>query len=346
MNSSTTATSTTIESLIPLVRDANTVDRSGAAATACLIYDMIISWDQEVEYIWKSAWTPPKLLYLFSRYFSLMTQICHGWTFFEAVTGQLIVLGVEISLMLRVYALYKRDRRILVSLLLLYTAEVTTHCVMLGLELNKIVSIAPLRDIFPSDFPLSGCFPTNIPAFFTYYWIPSLIFESILFILMTINVVRHVREQKGPTPLLMQFLRDGTMYYAVIFATLLANVLLYLLANSALAQVAIEWELAAFSIAGCRLILNLRATGRATCSPTGAENVTTLDVMRFDGGPGTELLSQNSGEQIQTSNSAFLEGSSSATEAFGTQRRSEGAEGSSGLDVNEKRDWISEWAGV
>ncbi|KAI5117404.1 hypothetical protein M0805_004626 [Coniferiporia weirii] len=374
MNSSTPAIPIPIESLVPLVRDAHTVDRSGVAAAACLVYDIIICWDQEVEYIWKSAWTPPKLLYLFARYFSLICKhgCCHDWTIFEGVAGQLIIMGVEISLMLRVYALFRRDKRILALLSFLYfgmfsfllamvvstlvthllmypTAEVTAISVILGLALNEIISVAPLRGIFPPDFPLSGCFPVYVPGFFSFYWIPSLIFESILFILMTINFVRYVREQKTPMPLITQFFRDGTVYYAVIFATLLINVLLYQLVNSALAQVAIGWELTAFSIAGSRLILNLRVMGYATRSPAGTAEVATLEVMRFDN-PSPELLSRYSRtqtqEQTQTSSFASSEPGSPSAGAFNAPERGRATESEGSLDTDVRRDWISEWESV
>ncbi|THG93229.1 hypothetical protein EW145_g8429, partial [Phellinidium pouzarii] len=232
--SSPAASTIPIEALGPLVRDAATVNRSGVAATACLIYDIIITLDQEMEYIWKyvrarmnvwrvtkraralfrSAWTPPKMLYIFSRYFTLIVQLVN-------MAGQMVIMGVEVLLMLRVYALYKRDKRILAVLVLTYAAEVTTLTVILGLALSKIVSVAPLHSLFPADFPLSGCFPTVVPRFFDSYWIPSLIFESVLFLLMAVNVVRYNRAHTSSMPLLTLLFRDGTVYYAVIFRKLL-----------------------------------------------------------------------------------------------------------------------------
>lgn len=41
---------------------------------------------------------------------------------------------------------------------------------ILGLALTKIVSVAPLRGIFPPGFPLSGCFPIFVPSYFYSYW--------------------------------------------------------------------------------------------------------------------------------------------------------------------------------
>ncbi|KLO19620.1 hypothetical protein SCHPADRAFT_935121 [Schizopora paradoxa] len=290
-----------IESLPGLLSDARTVDRSGVAATACLAYDILISFDQEVEYIWKSSWSFPKFLYLFSRYFTLIVQLVdtsestsfsvtnNSWTYFEAAAGQLVIMGVEISLMMRVYALYKRDKRILTLLLALYFSEILSSSLILGLGLKKIVSIAPLRGLLPPDFPLSGCFPLNVPGFFFSYWIPTLIFESVLFVLMVINFLRFTMIHKTRVPLLTLFVRDGTLFYAVIFvtlATLLTQVLLYELVNSALAQVAISWQLTVLSIAGSRLILNLRAN---SAKPVVEAAAFELTGMRFDSNAATDL---------------------------------------------------------
>ena len=67
-----------------------------------------------------------------------------------------------------------------------FSAEVTANSVILGLSLRRIVSVAPLRGLFPPSTPLTGCFPTFVPRYFFSYWIPTLLFESksyIIFIL-------------------------------------------------------------------------------------------------------------------------------------------------------------------
>ncbi|TDL18499.1 hypothetical protein BD410DRAFT_793204 [Rickenella mellea] len=278
-----------IEALISLVRGANIADRSEVAACSCLVFDIILTIDQEVEYIWRSKWTLPKCLYLWARYFALFMQviaiaettslkvtptICAGWAYFEGITGQLLIMGVELLLMLRVWALYKRDKRILYFLIALYVAEITANTVILGMSLPSLTTVAPLHGLFPPGFPLSGCFPTKVPGFFFSYWIPTLVFESILFILMLFNFVRLARENT-PMPLLTLFFRDGTVYYAVIFAALLIQVLLYELDNTAIKQVAIGWLLTMFSIMGTRLVLNLRAAS------VGAAELETVEMMKF-----------------------------------------------------------------
>jgi len=103
---------------------------------------------------------------------------------------------------------------------------------------------------------------------------------------MVIDFVRFTVIHKTHVHLLTLFVRDGTVFYAVIFATLLTQVLLYELVNSALAQIAIAWQLTVFSIAGSRLILNLRVNAAKpfveTFEMTGTR-------MRFDNSMATSL---------------------------------------------------------
>ncbi|KAL6304074.1 hypothetical protein BKA93DRAFT_307468 [Sparassis latifolia] len=48
---------------------------SSVAALAWLIFDIVITLDQEVEFIWKARWTFPKCLYLVTRYYGLFNLV-------------------------------------------------------------------------------------------------------------------------------------------------------------------------------------------------------------------------------------------------------------------------------
>ncbi|EJU02734.1 hypothetical protein DACRYDRAFT_21718, partial [Dacryopinax primogenitus] len=45
------------------------------AATALFVYDILISFADEVEYVWKSKWSSPKVLYFIVRYFGVAAAI-------------------------------------------------------------------------------------------------------------------------------------------------------------------------------------------------------------------------------------------------------------------------------
>ncbi|KAJ3781436.1 hypothetical protein GGU10DRAFT_336366 [Lentinula aff. detonsa] len=49
---------------------------SNVAALTILLYDCLLTFDNEVKYIWKSQWTIPKVLYLFAKYYGLAHLCC------------------------------------------------------------------------------------------------------------------------------------------------------------------------------------------------------------------------------------------------------------------------------
>ncbi|KAF8889115.1 hypothetical protein BD779DRAFT_419724 [Infundibulicybe gibba] len=122
---------------------------SSLVALVFLIWETLVTSSDEYKYIWKHHWTPVKCIYLFCRYFSLAVQIinyvitrgpisripvayttCQTWFAFQATCTASLLCAVNVLLMLRVYALYNKDRRIavfLANLLILDTISTVAH---------------------------------------------------------------------------------------------------------------------------------------------------------------------------------------------------------------------------
>lgn len=64
--------------------------------------------------------------------------------------------------------------------------------------------------------------------------IVSLLFETILFALTMLRFCAAVREGWGRGPVLRRFVSDGTWAYALVFATMLVNMMLYKYVRSTL----------------------------------------------------------------------------------------------------------------
>lgn len=62
----------------------------------------------------------------------------------------------------------------------------------------------------------------------------SLLFETILFALTMFRFCEAVRQGWGRGPVLQQFVSDGTWAYALVFATMLVNMMLYKYVRSTL----------------------------------------------------------------------------------------------------------------
>ncbi|PCH36146.1 hypothetical protein WOLCODRAFT_81365, partial [Wolfiporia cocos MD-104 SS10] len=202
------------------------------AAATWLLYDLVHSLNDEVRLsavtdisLYRSADTVPKFLYLVSRYFGLFVQLyaittvttsCRPALIFNIVAIDILTLSIEISLMLRLYALYGRSRSGNISD---YIRGVLIRCMKALAIVNGFSYKDFLEDIrpFPSDWPIRGCYLTNAPAISHVDWVPVLAFETVLFVMMSVKCYsyRNLRE----IPVLQRIWRDGTIYYFVLVAS-------------------------------------------------------------------------------------------------------------------------------
>ncbi|EPQ52668.1 hypothetical protein GLOTRDRAFT_131904 [Gloeophyllum trabeum ATCC 11539] len=218
------------------------------AAATWLVWDFFISIEDEVELIWKSRNSLPKYLYFFSRYFGMFMQVflaagaqplyCKEWLVFEAMcdllsillfgrsnaesdadlysTFALTVTAVEISMILRIQALYGGSRTVLVLLLSVLAVEIL--CFSIITVIGYRAATPSLRP-FPEQWPIKGCIMTKIPKIFELCWLPTLICESLLFSLTAYKCLASgPRFRSGfHTPTHVKFFRDGIVYYALTF---------------------------------------------------------------------------------------------------------------------------------
>ncbi|KZT04489.1 uncharacterized protein LAESUDRAFT_785347 [Laetiporus sulphureus 93-53] len=137
---------------------------------------------------------------------------------------------------------------------------------------------------YPSDWPIRGCFYPETPKFWNACWVPVLVFETMLFILMCIKFwsYRPLRKMS----LAVRLWRDGTAYYLIltgrgseylasrqiprhgvtvnnehamgIVAITICTVAPYK-DNTTLANISAVWVGAIFSYSGSHLLLSIRA---------------------------------------------------------------------------------------
>ncbi|OBZ77852.1 hypothetical protein A0H81_02424 [Grifola frondosa] len=208
---------------------------AGVAALTFLTWDVLIHLADEVKYIWhgRNGWM--KWIYLFIRHMPIFAQGstgvhfnstgCRDWIIYQAAVMEAITLAVEIVLIIRVYALYNRNKLVLTIILLLFVMEVTTmRCT------DYIYGLLAM---------LSGL-------------------ETILFVLTLIKFFQVAHRRIGEQTLLNTFVRDGTWAFAIIFLIMLLNTLMYQLSHTPLAGICYFWALSVMSFAGSHALLNLR----------------------------------------------------------------------------------------
>ncbi|KAJ7743321.1 hypothetical protein B0H16DRAFT_1561334 [Mycena metata] len=114
--------------LLQLIADAHTTNYLAAGAVTLAIVEFIGNFQDEVNLVWKSPRRISNAIYLWIRYFSLITvsiytiftfrviksdHTCRSFLLAEAVTASLIGTSADVILVLRVWILYGKSRRLL-----------------------------------------------------------------------------------------------------------------------------------------------------------------------------------------------------------------------------------------
>ncbi|KDR75902.1 hypothetical protein GALMADRAFT_248681 [Galerina marginata CBS 339.88] len=228
-----------------------------------LLYDHMLTFGEEVEKIWSRPFTLPTLLFYINRYVThfqyIVIQVAFHettWTdsvcnryvrFAGASTTSLVAVG-ELIMILRVYALYLGNKKILVFLLVLLCGQVSVSAwaVHNGMRVPQ-----------PRGFP--GCVLTGKNKTFAALWGAPLVTDTCIFFLTVWRAARYLRKH-GRMTVMEIMLRDGTLYFLTIFGVNLMNTLIYFLALGDLKAVGASFSQILTSIMISRLQLNLRYT--------------------------------------------------------------------------------------
>ncbi|CCM03308.1 uncharacterized protein FIBRA_05436 [Fibroporia radiculosa] len=251
--------------LVPIIRYILSVNnRFAVAATCFLVYDTLVHIPDEIEFIWIGQQTWTKWAYGFIRHIPYIAQgtilflvtesasgyvwrpdQCRSWIVYQLTVNEALTIIVEAVLIVRVYAMFRRNVILRALVLILFVAEITAMITVLALSIPNM------------EFT-TRCIIVHAPSLFPSYWIFSLVFETILFGLTLYKFFTSMSTHHHSGSILYVLARDGTWAYAVIFMIMLTNTLMYHLIDNPLAGLCFFWELSVISSAGAHVLLNLR----------------------------------------------------------------------------------------
>lgn len=169
-------------------------------------------------------------------------------------------------LILRVYAIYSRAKWVLGIMIPVYLAE-------LAVEAWSVPAGAPAP--LPSGF--IGCVPSEKAGTgrrLSGIYIAALGFDATIF-LLTFGRAIYMRLAKSTIPLAELVIRDGTLYFLVIFVVNLVNVLLLQLAPADLGAINAPFASMITTVLVARLMLNLREAGKQKVLLSNGQTATT-----------------------------------------------------------------------
>jgi len=238
------------------------------ASVVILYFDYFLTFDLEVKNLWKKPFTGPTILFFLNRYYPLLLyavvlvavhdpfwagETCESFKRFPLVAALVSEAIIGIIVILRLFALYSRSIKLLCILLPLYILQL-----MLGGWASDAVTQATGLP------PGSGCIITvspNLASRFAWLWGSAAIFDSLVFGLTMYRTAR-LRETGLKVPLTTLFLRDGLVYFGVMFSAKLLNFTLFWTAVTS-DLVTLNWTFNNIItvIMINRLVLNLREEG-------------------------------------------------------------------------------------
>ncbi|EPQ50400.1 hypothetical protein GLOTRDRAFT_133953 [Gloeophyllum trabeum ATCC 11539] len=272
------------DAFAPFVRDIQSTRYAELASSTIVIYDHLITLDQEIDLTWKASWTPGKVLFLTNRYYvlasvifnnyvlftthlsdsvhsynfrpSLAANSCVTWFRWQGTTGLLVSMIAEIILQLRLYALYHLNRRVLVLMCGAFLVSAGTAAVIMGMVLARISAHSGLIPGLPF------CIPVNVPSWFYTFWIPTLGFESLLCALALFRAFKDFRSRtslfQSGRHIVKILIRDSVIYYLIMFATYFTNLVIFLTGNVGVLESGIGFAVTMSCVMGSRLCLNIR----------------------------------------------------------------------------------------
>ncbi|KII90488.1 hypothetical protein PLICRDRAFT_697035 [Plicaturopsis crispa FD-325 SS-3] len=209
------------------------------APITILYFDMILTFVDEVNFIWRRPKSVSSVLFLINRYLSaasnaailaftnrtLSTESCK--TFYTAQQNVLILTQIFVGalMIIRTYALYARSKRILVSLI--------------GLSAILIAITVWATSTVTGDITIvsgfGGCYDVDrayLAARFAISWEALFAFDLTIFVLTAWKTYvkgRSIQYLSGRMSLTTVILRDGAAYFAVMVLVNFANMLTYYL---------------------------------------------------------------------------------------------------------------------
>ncbi|KZP20977.1 hypothetical protein FIBSPDRAFT_954157 [Athelia psychrophila] len=265
--------------LASIVKDVQNARFATLAASVIIVFDHLITLDQEIELVWRSPWTTGKLLFFLNRYYPLSTVVFNqyvlfkinltdelyvictsnkrlSWFRWQGWSGLIAVMVAEIILQLRIYALYFLNKKVLFVVASFFIISTASAATIMGLVLSNIAADAT------SIAGVNFCMPLHVPRYIYAYWIPILAFESLLCGMSIFRGFQAFRQRQSVFQsgkhLMTILLRDSIVYFLIIFVTYLVNCLLWATGAVGLLEIPVGFTMAMSCVMGSRLVLNIR----------------------------------------------------------------------------------------
>ncbi|KAJ3515875.1 hypothetical protein NLJ89_g1487 [Agrocybe chaxingu] len=239
------------------------------AACALFVFDYLLTFGMEVQYVWLRPWTPMKVIYFLERYLPFIDTVwlevqplthlavavrftqspsIKACTQLRSAAASLMFVGLatsELILALRVWAVWNQ------------------HAVI-----TILLPILSFKFAVPPPPPLFGCVTAAASQIIFINWVLLLLWDTLVLLLMLIPAF-HAYSLHGTSALYYIIYTEGILYYFCIFAMSTINIVLLHVQS-----IAIEYRFmfvlttrSLHSLLASRVLLHIRAAADQDAHP-------------------------------------------------------------------------------
>ncbi|KAF8121556.1 hypothetical protein EV363DRAFT_480209 [Boletus edulis] len=224
---------------------------------AILAYDYVITLEDEARWVWGRKWDVTRFVFTVSRYLPFVGVGLTGYAAFrtasqpcppsleENIIHILGIIAAEVLLLLRTYAFWQGDKRVLYGL-------VAYACVTIGAAVAT--NVTPTH-LLPEGNPIPGCLLVS-GRNSTFVYLFLLIFEIVILCLTAYKRFHSYRDVSSA--IVYATYRDSMFYIACIIFVTFANVILDGIFPTQFSNLLDIPQITLHSVLASRILFNLR----------------------------------------------------------------------------------------
>ncbi|KAG2144541.1 hypothetical protein DEU56DRAFT_790213 [Suillus clintonianus] len=265
------------------------------AGLTILIYDYLVTMDKEVRLMWGSKWGIARVLFCISRYLPFVASAIYHCYLFAVLSAlsdydqcfplydaamwlnAISICAAKGLLILRTYAMWKCNRKILYGLLA-FVGILLTVAFVLEVKAGLLLSYGP-----PPSFGGPGCYPTKSTDVLYVFYLTLVITEFVILVLVLIQARVYSQQMTGPASgLLKSLYRDSIFYIVCLLLISIANVVVMSTIPPRYNQLFDTFPAVMHSVLSSRIMFNLRQSAYCDVHSTDISDMDAPDAtLRF-----------------------------------------------------------------
>ncbi|TFK91965.1 hypothetical protein K466DRAFT_582379 [Polyporus arcularius HHB13444] len=251
----------------------------GVASFTILVWDHLLTLNDEVKYIWRKRKGPLIWLFLLNRYLTPLGFIVNLFAYFSNLfsestcerfvryEGSMTVIGINtaaLMMLLRVYAMYNQQRAVVAFVAAVFALELGTNAWLLtyGVAVRHTPGIHEKACTMVFDTSRINTAFAAASA-----WLP-LLYDTIVLVLTVRRTYALVRYPNVARTMRL-LLKEGVFYYSIIFCITLVLTLMIVLAPAGLKNVMAQTEYLMTVAMMSRITLHLKKEAHRGPNPLG-----------------------------------------------------------------------------